>query len=187
MTLAPLTKAKASGRRLAATLIYAALLCGLVGVSLAALAGLNERMNAVAFASDLLEKLDGKKRPPAETAGAAEPAQTGSPFLEGQTVTVAGAALQQRVGAAVRKVGGNVLSSQLELQGPQAKDGFVSLAANFEIDQPAMQQLLYDLESGMPFLFVDTLVAQSPQAVGEGEGGRMRVLIGVSGQWRETK
>jgi general secretion pathway protein M len=111
----------------------------------------------------------------------------GSPFLEGQTITVAGAALLQRVTAAVTKVGGNVLSSQVELQGSEAKDGFVSLVASCEVDQPALQQMLYDIEAGMPFLFVDQLVVQASQGVAGSEGLRMRVLIGVSGKWQETK
>ena len=38
----------------------------------------------------------------------------------------------------------------------------ISLMASCEIEQPALQQLLYDLEAGMPFLFVDQLVAQAP-------------------------
>ena len=102
-------------------------------------------------------------------------------------MTVAGAALQQRVTAAVTKVGGNVLSSQVELQGPQAKNGFVSLIASCEVDQPSLQQLLYDLEAGMPFLFVDQLVVQAPQAGTASEGTRMRVMVAVSGQWQSTK
>jgi general secretion pathway protein M len=44
--------------------------------------------------------------------------------------------------------------------------------------------LLYDLEAGMPFLFVDQLVAQSPTTAGE--GGRTRVLLTVSGLWART-
>jgi general secretion pathway protein M len=104
---------------------------------------------------------------------------------------VAGAALQQRVTAAVGKLGGNVLSTQVDLAGTLSKEGFVSLVASCEIDQPALQQLLYDLEAGMPFLFVDQLVVQAPEA-GTGQdglaaGGRMRVLLGVSGQWQGAK
>ena len=109
----------------------------------------------------------------------------GSPFLEGQTVTVAGAALLQRVADAVTRFGGNVLSSQVELQGTQAKDGYISLIASCEIDQTALQRLLYDVEAGMPFLFIDQLVAQAPAAAGE--GGRMRVLLSVSGLWPGAK
>ena len=39
----------------------------------------------------------------------------------------------------------------------------MSLIASCEVDQPALQQLLYDIEAGMPFLFVDQLEAQAPQ------------------------
>src|SRR5947209_11360146 len=124
-------------------------------------------------------------RPGARTP-VAQPGMPGSPFLEGQTVTVAGAALQQRIGSAVKAVGGNVLSSQIDLQGTDAKKGFVSLTASCEVEQPALQQLLYDIEAGMPFLFVDQLTVQAPQATGA-EMARMRVLIGVSGQWQGTR
>ena len=41
----------------------------------------------------------------------------------------------------------------------------------------------------MPFLFVDQLVVQAPEG-GTGTdagGGKMRVLLGVSGQWQGGK
>jgi general secretion pathway protein M len=47
-----------------------------------------------------------------------------------------------------------------------------------------VQPLLYDLEAGMPFLFIDQLVVQAPQAGTGEEGSRMRVLLAVSGQWQ---
>ena len=84
-----------------------------------------------------------------------------------------------------------MLSSQVDLQGSQAKQGYVSLSANCEVGQGALQQLLYDLESGMPFLFIDQLVVQMPQSAGgasvETEAARMRVQIDVSGLWQVTK
>jgi general secretion pathway protein M len=91
------------------------------------------------------------------------------------------------VAGAITRVGGNIVSSQVDLTGPQAKDGFINVTANCEVDQPALQQLLYNIESGMPFLFIDQLVVQAP-AIGPGvAGGKMRVLISVSGQWQATK
>ena len=108
---------------------------------------------------------------------------SGSAFLEGATVTVAGAALLQRVAAAVTKAGGSILSSQLDVQGPHAKAGFVSMVANCEMDQSALQSLLYDLEAGMPFLLIDQLDIQVASA---GEG-KLRFLLGVSGQWQGVK
>jgi general secretion pathway protein M len=163
---------------------YVALVACLALVSWASLDSLQERYAARDSAQALLDQIEGRARPGAKAppSGAAVP---GSSFLEGQTVTVAGAALQQRIGAAVRAVGGNVLSSQVDLQGLENKKGFVSLTASCEVDQPALQQLLYDVEAGMPFLFVDQLTVQAPQQTGA-ENARMRVLIGVSGQWQGT-
>jgi general secretion pathway protein M len=85
----------------------------------------------------------------------------------------------------VTKLGGNVLSSQLDLQGTQSKAGFVSMVASCEIDQPALQPLIYDLEAGMPFLFVEQLAVQAPNS-SSGEG-KLRILLAVSGQWQGIK
>jgi general secretion pathway protein M len=54
-----------------------------------------------------------------------------------------------------------------------------------------LQQLLYDLEAGMPFLSVDQLAVQAPTvAAGASNGtgpGKLRVLISVSGQWQGAR
>jgi general secretion pathway protein M len=168
-----------------ALLGYAVVLIGLGFATWGALAGLNDRYEARDSAQALLDQIEGRGRPGAK-APPLGAAIAGSPFLEGQTVTVAGAALQQRIGSAVKAVGGNVLSSQVDLQGLDTKKGFVTLTASCEVDQPALQQLLYDVEAGMPFLFVDQLTVQAPQQTGA-ESARMRVLIGVSGQWQGTR
>jgi general secretion pathway protein M len=39
----------------------------------------------------------------------------------------------------------------------------------------------------MPFLFIDQLAVQGPQAPGGESGSRLRVLISVSGQWQASK
>jgi len=168
---------------------YGALIMGLAVIAWLALASLAGDYADYRAAADLLDRLEGRK-PSTGPSGLAS-GMSGSPFLEGPTVEVAGAALQQRVVAAVRDVGGNVLSSQVDLQGSQAKQGYVSLSANCEVGQSALQRLLYDLESGMPFLFIDQLVIQMPQSGGgtgvEMETARMRVQIDISGQWQVTK
>ena len=124
---------------------------------------------------------------PTGVGGIATTTPTGSPFLEGPTVTVAGAALMQRVSIAVTQLDGRITSSQVELLSTQFGDGFVGVTASLEIAQPDLQKLLYDLEAGMPFLFIDQLVAQGPAASGDSEGARMRVLLTVYGQWQGQK
>jgi general secretion pathway protein M len=169
---------------------YVALVLLFAVMTLTSLTDLLDRRAAVADAADTLAQLEG--RIPKRGGGAS--GMTGSPVLEGPTVTVAGAVLLQRVAEAVTKVGGNILSSQVDLQGPQIKDGFISVTANCDVEQPALQQLLYNLESGMPFLFVDQLVVQAPTAAGSSAGAtkaaetaKMHVLISVSGQWQAAK
>jgi general secretion pathway protein M len=170
-----------------AVLGYVALVVACAVVAWLALADIYDRHVALAAATDMLDQLEGRKPSAGGAGSAAGIAPTGSPFLDGPTVTVAGAALQQRVTRAVTRLGGSMLSSQVELQGTQSRDGFVSLIASCEVDQPALQQLLYDIEAGMPFLFVDQLEAQAPQAGTDQGGGRMRVLMTVSGQWQGAK
>ncbi len=101
-------------------------------------------------------------------------------------MTVAGAALLQRVAAAIADVRGTLQSSQVDVVGTEASNGFVGLLVSCEMEQSSLQKLLYDLEAGMPFLFVDQLDVQVPQATAASDDGtgRVRVLLGVFGQWR---
>jgi len=166
---------------------YVVLVAVLLIAAWIALSDLFERRAALADSRDILNQLEARQqtRSAAETAAGAVP--PGSPFLGGETITVAGAALLQRVAGAITQYGGSVQSSQVDLQGPQAKDGFVTLIISCELEQPSLQKLLYDLESGMPFLFVDQLVVQGPQSSAVVGGSRMKVLIAVSGQWKGAK
>jgi len=147
-----------------------------------------ERREAVAATAAVLSQLEG--RSPAVPRGRgrdADTVATSSPLLGGGTVTVGGADLLQRVAGSITRLGGNILYTQVDLEGPQAKDGFVGVTVSCEVEQPALQQLLYDLEAGMPFLFVDQLVAQGPAVPGMTPEGKLRVVISVSGQWQGAK
>ncbi|QOG20645.1 type II secretion system protein GspM [Bradyrhizobium sp. SEMIA] len=124
-------------------------------------------------------------RDAAPAAQAAVSVPPGSPFIEGGTASLAGAALLQRLVTATKRVNGDTLSSQVDVQGSKSKAGFITATSNFEIDPAQLQPLLYDLEAGMPFLFVDELVVQASSA--STQGGKLRVLLGVSGQWQGQK
>ena len=81
----------------------------------------------------------------------------------------------------------NLVSSQVDLQRPRYAEGYLNLIASCEIEQTALQPLLYDLESGMPFLFIEEMAAQTGQGGMDEAGGRMRVSLTVSGQWQQAK
>jgi len=168
-----------------AAVAYAGLVFVLLVMVVSSIIDILDQRATVASSAALLEQLEGR-RPAASRGRSVDVVMpSGSAFLEGATVTIAGAALLQRVAGAVTKLGGNVLSSQLDLQGTQSKAGFVSMVASCEIDQPTLQPLIYDLEAGMPFLFIDQLAVQAPTA--SSDEGKLRILLAVSGQWQDMK
>lgn len=183
MNLAAVLRKLLTTSPIVAAAVYAGLGLVLLAFVVSSVVDLLGQQAAVDASAAMLEQLEGRKTPGGRSADAAMP--SGSPFLEGATVTVAGAALLQRVAGAVAKLGGNVLSSQLDVQGTHAKAGFVSMVASCELDQPSLQPLIYDLEAGMPFLFIDQLAVQVP-TTSSGEG-KLRILLAVSGQWQGAK
>lgn len=187
MSATGLTATRSSRRHWLALLAYLIVVAGLVAAALAMISNLLDGFAELTESRASLARLDRQLQRFAVRQDAARAAVDGPPFLSGKTVTIAGAALQERVESAVKKAGGSVLSSQVDLQGPHAAEGFVGLTESLEIDQASLQPLLYDLEAGMPYLFVENLAIQAPQAFGEAEGTPMRVLIGLSGQWRESQ
>jgi general secretion pathway protein M len=169
-----------------ATILYFVVVIVLMLATWSAMTDLYQRRQAVAAARYILDQLNRKQNPTGvRFAGSA--VGEGPPFLEGQTITVAGAALLQRVADAVTRVDSSVLSSQVDVDSPKSKQGLVSLIVSCEVAEADLQKLLYDLEAGMPYLFLDQVVVQAPDTGGQARGGRLRVLLGVSGQWQAPK
>jgi general secretion pathway protein M len=171
---------------------YLVVTLAFVTITALQVADIAERRSAVATSTDILSRLEGRTPVRSRTRDQADiSVVSGSPFVEGATVTVAGAALLQRLAGAVTRVRASILSSQVDLQGPLSKQGFVAATISCELEQPGLQQLLYDLEAGMPFLLVDQLVVQAPAAVTSAPNGngpaKLRVLISVSGQWQGAR
>jgi general secretion pathway protein M len=171
---------------LAAT-IYVGLVVVLLFTVVTSIADVVGQRGEVASAAAMLEQLDGHRTAAARSQSGDVTMPSGSAFLQGATVTIAGATLLQRVAGAVTKFGGSVLSTQLDLQGSQSKAGFLSMIASCEVDESELQKLLYDLEAGMPFLFVDQLVVQTPVTSSSSGTTRLRLLLAVSGQWPGAK
>jgi general secretion pathway protein M len=175
-----------STRQVVAIVVYV----GAVGaLALGSLQAIDYGWTELDESATIQEHLDGlAKRPPTESApSASDVTATGPPFLDGQTITIAGAVLQQRVQQAVAKAGGILSSSQVDLDGPEAAKGFVYLTATTETSQPAIQTILYDVEAGMPYLFIDKLSIQPPMDLSGQDTGKMRMTIRVGGQWRPSE
>jgi general secretion pathway protein M len=170
-----------------ATAAYVGLVAMLLFAVVTSIADVMDQRSEVAASATMLEQLEGHRAAAKRSAPEDAPMPSGSAYLEGATVTIAGATLLQRVASAVVKFGGNVLSTQLDVQSTSARPGFLSMIASCEIEQSQLQQVLYDLEAGMPFLFIDQLVVQTPLTGSSSETGKLRILLAVSGQWRGAK
>jgi len=167
-----------------ATFIYGATVFAMLLTSVFALVEIVRQYQALSAAAETLATFERRKENTAsDSAPIAQPA--GSPFLEGPTVTVASAALLQQLTNALARAGGSVISSEVDNQFAQSKDGFVRIRATGNIEQTGLQQLLYDLESGMPFVFVDQLSAR--MEVEGKKDGLMRVSLGVTALWSAGK
>jgi len=153
--------------------IYVALIVACCLTIAYASTDLMEGYRAHATSLEMLSRLEGRNQISSKNS------RPGSPFLEGQTVTQAGAALLQRITSTITKSGGTVVSSEIVPQQTQSNDGYVAALANFELEQEALQKVLYEIEEGLPFLFVDQLDVQSSSE----PGGRLRVRLGVAGPW----
>jgi general secretion pathway protein M len=176
------------GRRQAlAVVVYVGVVIALLAISLFLIADLRDKAAELAAVQMRLAQLFERSQNGSSASIGSNPGVNGSPFLDGQTITIAGAALQQRVQEAVAKADGALMSSQVELDGPDAKNGFVGLTASMEVSQAAVQTILYDIEAGVPYLFVDKVSIQSPEIFGDPESGRTRMTIGVVGQWRSSE
>lgn len=164
---------------------YAAALALLLVVGASACVSLWQSWSNYSSAAENLEQLRARKGLAGLRFSTEPPA--GSAYIEGQTATVAGAALQQRIGAVVAEAGGAVLSSELDLHEAGAEGGRIVLAVACDIDQPGLQRALYEIEAGMPVLTVDRLTAQTAAGDEKSATPRLRVQIAVSGQWRATQ
>lgn len=161
--------------------LYICIAILLAAVVAAAFQDILQHRDQVSNAAAMLKQLSQR---PIAAGSQAQARQKGSAFLQSETLSLAGAALLQRVVEAVRQAGGKVVSSQVDVQGAQAKHGVVSLLISCEIDDKDLQKLLYDLEANTPFLFVERLSVSSAAAGENAFPGYLHVLLSVSGQWQ---
>src|SRR5262249_34951592 len=104
--------------------VYVVVALSLAAGTWSAVANLLDRRADIAVALDVLVQLESQQQRNTHSATIQVP--FGSPLLEGTTVTVAGASLLQRVSAAITRLGGNILSSQVELQGVEARQALLA-------------------------------------------------------------
>lgn len=85
---------------------------------------------------------------------------TGAGYLEGQNEALAAAALQERLKSAVQQTGGRLNSIQVLAKtgsGDHPTAHRVAVRGQMQMSLGGLQRVLYALESGPPYLFIDNL------------------------------
>jgi general secretion pathway protein M len=185
MIPASVRPAGASRRHILSAAAYVVLVVGLFTAAYLMGAALFADKARVALLGERAEQLSDRAKSSA-SAPAGDTDRVNSPFLEGRTAALAGAGLQQHIERVVADVGGALTSSEINLDESESKTRFLRLSVSAEMTQLALQSLLYNLEAGVPYLFVNSFEAQTPEA-SDASNGRVRVTMNVSGQWEPPR
>jgi general secretion pathway protein M len=115
--------------------------------------------------------------------GATAPAAA---FLDAPTQGLAVAALQGYLAKTANAHHGLLVASGMEPAGPGAPPDMIRMQATLEMSAEALQAFLYQIESGMPYVFVDALTVQLTGAASQhaAEDPSLRVTFGLHAIWR---
>jgi len=110
-----------------------------------------------------------------------------SAFLTATTAALAGAQLQTHLTDLVALQNANISSSGIQ-KTPRDDADVVRLQATFDMKLTALQKLLYDLETGTPYMFIDALSIQ-PQGNAphsNNDEPLLHVTMTLRALWRKT-
>jgi general secretion pathway protein M len=169
---------------------------GVLGLMLVACAGvvawsLQARADAadeLAERQDRLARLEAGMRPKGDGHGQAKAGSApASAFLDAATSGLAGAALQAYV---TRLAGHHATLVSFAVQPSDKADAAdaVRVEANMDISLRALQTLLYELESGTPYVFVESMTVRPATAVAAAAAKDvpLRVVLGLRALWRRN-
>jgi hypothetical protein len=110
-----------------------------------------------------------------------------SAFLDAATQGLAGAQLQAYLTQTAGAQQAAIISSGLEPTKREDTPDTIRLQATFEVGLVALQAILYRLESGTPYVFVEALAIQPAGAAGgrPPEDPLLRATLSVRAFWRK--
>ena len=171
--------------------ISIAVLCLLLLVGTFAVgSALQVRSNAAYELSELretLSQLTARARSAADARARTTTAAPAAAYLDAGTTGLAAAQLQaylSQVAAAQQAI---VISYGVEPARREDSPDAIRVQATLEVNQKSVQGLLYQLESGTPYVFVDSLAVQTPSTTdqrGAQEDPKLRLTLNLRALWR---
>jgi general secretion pathway protein M len=107
-------------------------------------------------------------------------------FLNAATPGLAGAQLQSYLQRVANSQQTTLISSGIEPARHEDQSDSIRVQITFDANLQGLQTILYRLESGTPYVFVDSLIVQLPGGGSQHavEDPLLRVTLGLRGLWR---
>ncbi|WP_020174937.1 type II secretion system protein GspM [Methyloferula stellata] len=120
--------------------------------------------------------------------GDAMTAAPSSAFFEAQTSGLASAQFEAYLAQVAADQQASLVSSAVQPITHTDTQDVVRIQAALGIGYDALQELLYKLETGTPYVFVDSLVLQSPNAANAhaASAPMMKVTLNLRALWHQT-
>jgi hypothetical protein len=144
----------------------------------------SEAVQELSERRDTVERLEARAR--ADGPGRTITTAPASAFLDATTQGLAGAQLQAYLVQTAGAQQAAIISSGLEPTKREDTPDTIRLQATFEVGLVALQTILYRLESGTPYVFVEALSIQPAGAAGgrPPEDPLLRATLSVRAFWR---
>jgi len=104
-------------------------------------------------------------------------------YFSAESPSLANAKLLQDLKSSIVNAQGDIRSTEIN---DRPRPGEVKATAKFEISEQNLQKVLYDLEAGAPFLFIDNLAISASSSEGR-PSNHLIATISVSALWRSGK
>jgi general secretion pathway protein M len=126
-----------------------------------------------------------------DVSGKGESAATRLAVISAPTETVAASELHKNILMALEETGGSVHSIQAEATADAIGDGLRRLNAQttFDSSMDSLQKILFELETALPFIFIDSIVVQPAptSASGAKPWETLRVTLVASSYWKSLE
>lgn len=111
-----------------------------------------------------LQRVERSHRPPDAMTNANRPPSVApaSAFLNAQTSSLASAQLEAYLSRLAESQQANLVSTGVQPAHPGDMPEIVRVQATLDLPYAALQEFLYKLETGTPYIFVDTMTLQEP-------------------------
>ena len=174
------------GSKLIASVSYVFLLLFSLLSIVFSLIDLHGSQTALDEAQDRLRRLQGVSKKDENIEKSKTELGEGTVFITADKPSLGAADLQKKVETILQDVGGDLLSSEIEENETKGPAVVLKLIVDCEISQSVLQNFLYQLESGTPFIFVNQVTIQKRMDDTAPQDPKLKLSLHLSAIWKGT-